>query len=199
MKAKSLIAAGAMAATMALGAQAAVAAPFDPLTSSTDGRPWWDPTKVIEVPVNPDRAEGHVDSVKFTDPQGSHTVHMVPNAPTQAVVQAEASGFTPGLYYTVRVTLREAGTGADWGVYTWLTYKATDEGKLHIKLNTYIPSRAQSGEKVVAVPTVYNANDVRQDGRPNKQDPKCVLECKRVPPLAAWTNYNDPQATITIG
>ncbi|AZA12316.1 hypothetical protein [Corynebacterium gerontici] len=195
---KPLLATAAMISAMAVITPTASAATFDPLISSTDGRPWWDPTKVIEVPVDPSHAEGRVDSVSFTSLEGSHDLEVPPGVITEAWVRAEASGFTPGLYYTVRVTLREAGSGQDWGVYTWLTYRATEDGKLHIKLKVRVPNRAQSGERIVAVPTVYSANDVRQDGRPKKQDPNCVLQCKRVPPLAAWTNYNDPEATITI-
>ena len=170
-----------------------------------DGRPWWDPTYVIETPVNPERSEGEFGPVLFTD--DADCDHVIPKleransgkGPYYGRVQTVASGYAPGKYYTVRITLREAGTGEDWGVYTWLTYKATDEGKLFINLRLQFPSRAKEGEKIVAVPTVYNANDVRRDGRPKKQKPDCTLRCDRVPPLTAFTDYNDPNATITIG
>lgn len=185
--------------SMMLGAQSASAAPFDFLTSSTNNRPWWDPTQVIEVPVDQAHAEGSVSSVSFTDDAtGGHQISVDKGKPTYGRVQAEATGFTPGLYYTVRITLREASNGNDWGVYTWQTYKATADGKLHINLRVLIPSRAKSGERVAAGVTVYSADQVRQDGRPKKQDPKCVLNCKRVAPLAAWTNYSDPQGAVTI-
>lgn len=50
----------------------------------------------------------------------------------------------------------------------------------------------------MGVPTVYNANDVRRDGRPNKVDENCVLQCERVAPLTAWTDYQYPGAIITM-
>ncbi|WP_192796002.1 hypothetical protein [Corynebacterium sp. 11A] len=163
--------------------------------NAVQDRPWWDPTQVIESPVNPNRAEGAVEGVSFT---ASDSAAKEVSPSDWARVTFTGTGFTPGLYYTVRVTLREPGTGRDWGVYTWLTYRATAEGKIHSNLRVFIPSRAVPGEKVIAVPTVYNAEDVRRDGRPEKADPSCVLQCERVAPLAAYTNLTDPGATITI-
>lgn len=204
MRAMSLAAASAIAVVgVGLPAQAAPAWP----SSSTfgDGRPWWDPTQVIESPVDPEHAEGSVDSVVFTDDaDGDHVIAARRDVqdgagPRYGRVRIHASGFTPGLYYTMRVVLREAGTGEDWGVYTWLTYRATDAGEINGNLRVLIPSRARPGERVVAVPTIYNANDVRRDGRPEKADPDCVLQCERVAPLAAWTDYDDPRAIVTIG
>lgn len=168
-----------------------------------DGRPWWDPTQVIEVPVDPSHAEGDIVGLTFTDSADGDHVLPVKKAndgtpPNKARVAFTGVGYTPNLFYTVRVTIREAGSGKDWGVYTWQTYKATEDGKLHVDLSMLIPARAKAGEKIVAVPTVYSATDVRRDGRPNKQDPQCVLNCKRVAPLTAWTDYNASDATITI-
>ncbi|RAV33224.1 hypothetical protein [Corynebacterium heidelbergense] len=177
-------------------------------SSSTfgDGRPWWDPTQVIESPVDPGHSEGEIPSVSFTDDtDGDHSIparvpgHLNEGGERYARVQSTATGFAPGKFYTVRITLREAGSGKDWGVYTWQTYKATDDGKLNINLRVSIPTRASEGEKVVAAPAVYSADDVGRDGRPNKVDESCVLQCKTVPPLAAWTDYNNADSIITIG
>lgn len=177
-------------------------------SSSTfgDGRPWWDPTQVIESPVNPAHSEGTIPSVSFTDASdGDHVIparvkgHLTEGGDRKGRVKTVATGFAPGKYYTVRVVLREAGTGKDAGVYTWMTYKATEDGKLYIDLKLLIPTNVQEGQRFVGVPTVYSANDVGRDGRPNKIDEACVLQCKTVPPLAAWTDYNNPESIITIG
>lgn len=209
MKRSVKMVAAVAAATVALSGSPAVAGAAGSSwpTHSTfgEGRPWWDPTQVIESPVNPDHAEGSVDSVVFTDEaDGDHIIPARANVQDgtgnrYGRVQIHATGFTPGQYYTMRVVLRNAGSGTDWGVYTWLTYQATDAGEINGDLRVLIPSRAKEGEQVVAVPTIYNANDVRRDGRPNKADKKCVIQCKRVPPLAAWTDYDAPEATVTIG
>lgn len=191
------------AALLFAGAGQADAAGSSMPGSSTfgDGRPWWDPTQVIEVPVDPSHAEGTISGLTFTDAaDGDHTLPVRKANDGTPVnrghVKFTGEGYTPDLFYTVRVTLREAGSGKDWGVYTWQTYKATKDGKLNVDLKLDIPARAQAGEHIVAAPTVYSATDVRRDGRPNKQDPQCVLNCKRVPPLTAWTDYNDANATI---
>lgn len=174
-------------------------------SSGADGRPFWDPTKVNEAEVDPNHAEGEIGTVSFTDDaDGDHEVPFLEKAnagkgPYYGRVQTKATGFAPGKYYTVRVTLRNADNGADWGVYTWQTYQATDQGELNIDLRMQFPSRAQKGERVVAAPAVYNANDIRRDGRPNKVDPKCVLNCERVAPLARYKDYNNPESVITIG
>lgn len=189
-----------LAATAALASCIALAPTAMAADHLPNHRPWWDPTKVLESPVDPARAEGTIENVQLTaDGSDSHTVTVTRGTPTYSRVQSTVSGLTPGQYYTVRITLREQGTGDDWGVYTWQAYQATEEGKLHINLRMLIPTRARTGENIIAVPTVYNSNDVRRDGRPAKQDPTCVLECKRVAPLAAWTDLTSPEASITIG
>lgn len=195
---------GTAALVLAGAGQAAAVGSSMPSSSTFgDGRPWWDPTQVIEVPADPSHSEGAITGLTFTDSaDGDHTlVAKKANDGTpanKARVAFTGTGYTPNLFYTVRVTIREAGSGKDWGVYTWQTYKATEDGKLHVDLPMLIPARAKAGERIVAVPTVYNATDVRRDGRPNKQDPKCVLQCKRVPPLTAWTDYNAADAIISI-
>ena len=196
---------GVAAAAICLSALSPVTAGAAQLSSvpssSTfgDGRPWWDPTQVIESPVDPAHAEGQVASVSLVDKDsGGHTQDVSVKGQRRAHVTFEGTGFTPNQYYTARVTLREADTGKDWGVYTWQTYKVGEDGMIHGELNMSIPSRAQAGERIVAVPTIYNADDVRRDGRPNKADPGCTLQCKRVAPLAAWTNYSDPDAVLTF-
>lgn len=209
MKRSFKMAAALAAITMAFAGSPAMAGTLSSSmpSSSTfgDGRPWWDPTQVIESPVDPNHAEGTINTVVFTDDaDGDHVINPKTQindgtGPRYGRVQIHATGFTPGLYYTMRVVLREAGTGDDWGVYTWLTYQATDAGEINGNLRLAIPTRAKQGERVVAVPTIYNANDVRRDGRPNKVDSKCVLQCERVAPLAAWTDYNAEDAIVTIG
>lgn len=166
--------------------------------------PWrfLDPTRVIEVPPTPESAQGTIESVSFTDDHdGDHTVQNRGHLQHYGRVKAEASGYTPGETYTVRVTAREAGTGDDWGVYTWQSYVADENGRIHVDLRLLIPfNREESpGDQVVAAPVIYRAEDVRQDGRPEKQEPGCVLNCDRVPPLAAWDDYTDPASTITLG
>lgn len=163
--------------------------------SAVSDRPWWDPTYVIESPVNPTRAEGAVESVVLTA-DNSDSKEVTPDSWVR--VKFLGTGFTPGLYYTARVTLREPGTGKDRSTYTWLTYRATEDGKIHGNLRMPLPFSAAPGESIVAVPTIYNANDVRRDGRPKKTDPKCALRCERVAPLAAWTDLTDPQAIVTV-
>ncbi|MBZ8177404.1 hypothetical protein GSS88_06280 [Corynebacterium sp. 3HC-13] len=174
-------------------------------SGSGGGRPFWDPTQVNEADVKPDHAEGKFGPVTFTDAaDGDHVIPFLEKAnagkgPYYGRVQTVATGYTPGQYYTVRVTLRTADNGADWGVYTWQTYQATAQGELHIDLRIEFPSRAQVGERIVAAPAVYNANDIRRDGRPNKVDPKCVLNCERVAPLTKYKDYSNPDSIITIG
>jgi len=197
---------GLAAVVVAAGICSPQAAAADNGTSSTS--PWWDPTAVIESPVNPARAEGTFDSVSFTDAtDGDHEVALMDTSgpgpldgrkQPRGLLVAEASGYTPGQYYTVRVRLHEADSGTPKGTYTWLTYRATDDGRLHIRLPLTLPTSLQAGDRVVGVPTVYNANDVRRDGRPNKVDENCVLQCERVAPLTAWTDYQDPGAIITM-
>ncbi|MBD3689354.1 hypothetical protein H8R18_07420 [Nanchangia anserum] len=166
----------------------------------------WDPTYVIESPVNPQTAQGRFDSVLVTDAaDGDHEIPVLIHVnrgkgPYYARVQAEASGYTPGAKYTVRITARSAGSGDNWGVYTWQRYTATQDGKLHIDLRLYIPSkRAHVGEQIVAAPAVYKAEDIRQDGRPEKVDKKCVLKCERVAPVTRFEDYTSPDAMITFG
>lgn len=160
-------------------------------------RPWWDPTKVIESDPEPGHSEGSIENVTYTaDADGGKTLRAG-DGRAYGRVTAEGVGFTPGMYYTVRITLREAGTGEDWGVYTWLTYRATEEGKIHINLRVMSPSRSHPGERIVAAPAIYSADDIRQDGRPHKADKTCILNCKRVAPLARYTDYNNPESIIT--
>ena len=164
--------------------------------------PWrvLDPTRVIEVPPTPESTQGTIDSVTFTDDaDGDHVVQNRGHIRHYGRVLAEASGYVPGETYTVRVTARTAGSGEDWGVYTWQSYTADADGRIHVDLRLYLPvNRAAPGEQVVAAPVIYRAEDVRQDGRPKKQDPECVLGCDRVPPLAAWSDYQDPASTVTF-
>lgn len=182
----SLLLAGAM-----LSAPMANAATIFP-----SWRPWWDPTAVVEADVDQDRSEGTISNVEFTSSaDGSKTVYPG----KWAHVTATGSDFTPGLYYTVRIVLQSAGTGVDYGVYSWKTYQALDDGTLNIDFQVAIPSRAETGEQVLAAVRVYSADDVGRDGRPNKVDEDCVLRCETVPPLAATTDVNDAGATITIG
>lgn len=196
------------ATTLALGtglAPAALAADSSSLTSSDlldtfdmNKRPAWDPTQVIESPPG-QYAHGSITGLTVTDSADGDKVIEKGDGEHYARVQATGVGFHPGERYTVRITGRTAGEGRDWGVYTWLTYKATADGKLHIDLRLYVPvNRAQSGERIIAAPVVYRAQDVRQDGRPEKADPKCVLKCERVAPVASWTDYNDPNGIVTI-
>lgn len=188
-----------------IAAQVMASADIFGSSGSSNDRPFWDPTQVNEGDVAPDKSEGNIGTVSFTDDaDGDHVVPFLEKAnagkgPYYGRVKATATGYTPGQFYTVRITLREAGSGKDWGVYTWQTYKATAQGELHIDLRAQFPSRAQKGERVVAAPAVYNANDIRRDGRPNKVDPKCVLNCERVAPLTKYTDYNNPESIITIG
>lgn len=187
------------AAAALVGAASLATAP----AASADPNPWWslDPTKAVEVAPDPATAQGSVGAVTMTDDaDGDHGMTVTKGSGSgqhYARVTAEATGFTPGTTYTVRVTARESGTGDDWGVYTWQNYTATADGALHINTRLYVPTnRAHAGEEIVAGVTVYRQADVHQDGRPAKQDDKCVFACKRVPPLAAWRTYNDPADTI---
>lgn len=107
---------GLAAVIVAAGICSPQAAAADNGTSSTS--PWWDPTAVIESPVNPARAEGTFDSVSFTDAaDGDHEVSLMDTSgpgplggrkQPRGLLVAEASGYTPGQYYTVRVRLHEA-------------------------------------------------------------------------------------------
>lgn len=200
---------GAVAALLVSTALAAPAAPATAQSSEISGaditgsldmnqRPWWDPTQVIESAPGED-AHGQLSGLVVRDATtGSNTI-TAGSRGAYARVQAQGTGFTPGERYTVRITARTAGEGRDWGVYTWQTYRATDAGELKIDLRLYLPSnRAKAGEKIVAAPVVYKAEDVRQDGRPEKANPECVLKCERVAPVAAWTDYSNPDATITF-
>ena len=83
-------------------------------------------------------------------------------------------------------------------VYTWQTYRATEDGKINIDLGIKSPNSTQAGEKLIGTVNVYNANDVRQDGRPQKVDSKCALMCERVAPLASHSDFNDANSTITF-
>lgn len=164
-----------------------------------------DPTYVIESDVPEGGGEGQFDSVTVTDDaDGDHEVPVLVRAnrgkgPYWARVRAEASGFTPGQSYTVRVTGRAAGTGTNWGVYTWLRYRAGEDGKLHINLRLQLPAtKAHVGEQIVLAPAVYRAEDIRRDGRPEKVTKTCILRCERVAPLARFTDYTDPAATLTF-
>ena len=199
MKSKKFLAGGAVAAFALIGAGVALPA------SAHAGWHDLDPTFVIEAPVDPATAQGHFDSLVVTDAvDDDHIVPVLDKAPRglgpqYARVQAEASGYTPGEKYTVRVTARAAGTGKNWGVYTWQRYTATEDGKLHIDLKLYLPAnRAHEGEQIVAAPTVYKASDVRQDGRPNKADSSCILQCDRVAPVTRFDDYNSADAMITF-
>lgn len=202
MKKKAFLAAG-LTGIIAL-------AGFGQLASTNDAqaslREDLDPTFVFESPVNPETAQGQFDSLVVTDlADGDHTIPVLKRAnqgkgPYYARVQAEASGYTPGEKYTVRITARRAGSGENFGVYTWQRYTATEDGKLHIDLNLYMPAtRARVGEQIVAAPAVYKAADVRQDGRPQKVDQNCVLKCERVAPVTRFEDYNNPDAMITFG
>lgn len=157
-------------------------------------RPSWDPTAVVEGDVDPSHSEGNIENVQFSGNDGSKTV--APGKWTH--VTATGTDFTPGQYYTARIVLQTAGDGVDYGVYSWKTYKATDDGTLNLDFQVALPSRAQSGERVLAAIRVYSADDVGRDGRPNKVDEDCVLRCETVPPLAATTDLDNEDAIITI-
>ncbi|MGX6968630.1 hypothetical protein [Corynebacterium sp. c7Ub_26] len=188
----SRIAAGTLAAT------AVVAGSATPAMASSADWPsrWWDPSNVIESPVNPDHAEGALNNVSFTnESDGSHTVKAKSGATVK--VKADGTGFTPGQYYTVRAGLVKSTETSNIVVYTWQTYRATQDGKINIDLGIKSPNSIQPGEKVIGTVNVYNANDVRQDGRPQKVDSKCALMCERVAPLAAHSDFNDANSTIS--
>ncbi|MDO4928098.1 MAG: hypothetical protein Q3976_03420 [Corynebacterium sp.] len=158
-------------------------------------RPSWDPTAVVEADVNPEHAEGTITDVSFTSSaDGSKTVKRG----QWAHVTATGSDFTPGHYYTVRIVLQTPGDGFDYGVYSWKTYQALEDGTLNLDFQVAIPNRAVSGEQVLAGIRVYSADDVGRDGRPNKVDEDCVLRCETVAPLAATTDLNDEGSIITI-
>ncbi|WP_144936200.1 hypothetical protein [Rothia kristinae] len=184
--------------TAALAVVGAVLLATAPAADAADWRDWLDPTKVIETDPTPASAQGRIDSLSVTDAaDGDHEVPA--GTPARAHVRAEASGYTPGQTYTVRITARTADTGQDWGVYTWQSYTTDDAGRLHVDLRMSLPgNRAAAGERIVLVPRIYRAEDVRRDGRPAKQNPRCVLHCPRVAPAAAWTDLTDPAATLVF-
>lgn len=189
----SRIAAGILAATAVVAGSATPA-----MASSADwSQRWWDPSNVIESPVNPDHAEGALNSVSFTNKDdGSHAVKAKSGATVQ--VKADGTGFTAGQYYTVRAGLVKSTETSNIVVYTWQTYRATEDGKINIDLGIKSPNSTQAGENLIGTVNVYNANDVRQDGRPQKVDSKCALMCERVAPLASHSDFNDANSTITF-
>ena len=83
-------------------------------------------------------------------------------------------------------------------VYTWQTDRATEDGKINIDLGIKSPGSTQAGEQLIGTVNGYNANDVRQDGRPQKVDQRCALMCKRVAPLASHSDFNDANSTISF-
>lgn len=189
----SRIAAGTVAATAIVAGSATPA-----MASSADWpQRWWDPSNVIESPVNPDHAEGALNNVSFTNKDdGSHTVKAKSGAYVR--VKADGTGFTPGQYYTVRAGLVKSTETSNIVVYTWQTYRATEDGRIIIDLGIKSPGSPQAGEQLIGTVNVYNANDVRQDGRPQKVDKKCALMCKRVAPLASHSDFTDANSTITF-